>query len=79
MEDDTGSIVGKILQTKDGRVVGNAFCFDEYDKNYRIETDFGNKLLLSDEEVCRLWWTVDSLEKTMTYKQWKAVRLEKVS
>ncbi|KKN71948.1 hypothetical protein LCGC14_0415940 [marine sediment metagenome] len=61
------------LCTKDGRKVGNAFCITWVARKplkYEVETDFGNTLMVTEEEMLELWRIMND-EPLITYDQWK--------
>ena len=74
-------VVGSVLETKDGRQTGNAIIVertvnDDLDYVFTIETDFGNKIFLTEHEI-------SSVFHPPRYKcpisRWKQDRAEKQS
>jgi len=58
MSDEFGELVkaevldvGVTLFTRDGRVVGNAIVIEKFGDLWRVETDFGNQMTMTKNEV----------------------------
>lgn len=60
------------LCTKDGRKIGNAFCYldgrIDHNKGYYIETDFGNRVVLTAREIKELFYV---MKDEVTYDSWR--------
>jgi len=61
-----------VLRTKDGKQIGNAYCYAFKEINdvvvHLIETDYGNKLELLGKDLYTLFWV--KVEPNMTYESW---------
>ena len=54
--------VNKVLYTKDGRIMGNAFIIDKTGSIYTIKTDYGNILALNEKQINELFYLYKSEE-----------------
>ena len=78
MADDTIIEVPSRLCTKDGRKYGNGFLHSSVRDGditvYRVETDFGNQLSVSKDELLSFWWPMPGTWEKITYEEWLGVR-----
>lgn len=49
-------VIGTSLLTKDGRIIGNGVVINIHSLRYDIETDYGHKLMMTIEELKRLFY-----------------------
>lgn len=68
--------IGLILYTKDGRNIGNAIIIDYISNNYTLETDFGNIVHFSYQEIID-WFYLgkDGFEHRVNICDWKFDRI----
>ena len=69
---------GFVLKTKDGRKVGNGYCYEVKGDIYLIETDFGNKLKLIFKEMDSLWYLPSIIDTLNSYFLWQENRLKSI-
>jgi hypothetical protein len=48
--------INTLLQTKDGRIIGNAIIAEHQEEFNIIKTDYGNPVMLNDKEVNKLFF-----------------------
>lgn len=55
--------INTILQTKDGRIIGNAIVIKSEGSENEIKTDYGNTCVLSDKEIIDLFYIREENEQ----------------
>ena len=74
MADDTVIIVPSRLCTKDGKKFGNGFLHSSIREGdivvYHVETDYGNQVSVSKDELLTAWWVMPDDRQKATYEEW---------